>query len=139
MCFVNSSQLPNEENSGFLEIASVSWATSVFVKGFKKTLTTEDLGELSRTLTAKASKDKLIKIYAEESVKHHGDDVPLTQAFWKTVRTKLLLSIVLLIIYLTVEFSKAVSKWHILFRRCDIFTVVNRLLLIVIHLDIMCF
>ena len=110
MFYLNSAEPPNPDNSGFLEIASVSWATSIFIKGFKKTLKNEDLGELSRSMTAEVSKNQCIRFYNEEKANTNGNDISLGRVFWRIVRTKILLSIVLLFLYLSVEFIKAVSR-----------------------------
>ena len=106
----SSSEIANEDNSGFLEIATISWATGIFVKGFKKTLTSEDLGELSRSMTAEVSKNQLIRYYAEVSTKNNGKDFSPSWAFWRIVRTRMLLSVFFLLLYVSVEFTKAVSK-----------------------------
>ena len=110
MFYLNRDETTSPDNSGFLEIASVSWATSIFIKGFKKTLKNEDLGELSRSMTAEVSKNQCIRFYNEEIANNNGNDISLARVFWRIVRTKILLSIVLLFLYLTVEFMKAVSR-----------------------------
>ena len=107
--FPSSSEIQNEDNSGFLEVATLSWVTGIFVKGFKKTLTSEDLGELSRSMTAEVSKNQLIRYYAEVSTKKNGSDFSPSWAFWRIVRTKILWSVFLLLLYVSVEFTKAVS------------------------------
>jgi len=106
-CCCRGSEIQNEDNSGFLEVATLSWVTGIFVKGFKKTLTSEDLGELSRSMTAEVSKNQLIRYYAEVSTKKNGSDFSPSWAFWRIVRTKILWSVFLLLLYVSVEFTKA--------------------------------
>ena len=101
--------LSSHDDSGFLEILAVSWATRIFVKGFKQTLQNEDLGELGRSMTAEVSRDRLMRLFAEEKANRGGKDFSLGKVFWRMVRTSILLSVTCLLLYLSIDFISSVS------------------------------
>ena len=108
--FSYSPDLASFENSGFLEIVTASWVTSIIVKGFRTTIKPEDLGQLSKSMSAQVSKKRLMRFLAEEKAKNGEKDFSLGKVFWRTVRTNLVLSIFCLFLYLCLEFFSAVSQ-----------------------------
>ncbi len=104
-----SPALTNVENSGFLELFSISWASDLIVSGFKKTLTLADLNRLARSETSSFNYEKFLRHYNEEKERSKGGDVSIGRVILRLIRTKYLFAIFYLLITLILQLFTAVS------------------------------
>ena len=101
---------PRIDDSGFLALMFMSWATPVIVKGFKKPLYTDDLDKLSNYETAAANFQRGKRIWKEEVGIKGLQEASLPRVAFKAVKTRMLVGVIIFLMSQIVTFLGPVSK-----------------------------
>ncbi|XP_032226749.1 ATP-binding cassette sub-family C member 5 [Nematostella vectensis] len=96
--------VPQIDDSGFMSMMFMSWASPIVYKGFRKPLQMDDLGELSQYETIEVNGTRIKRIWDEEvdtvGLKH----ARLGKVLWRCVRTRLIMGMIMFVISQMITF-----------------------------------